>query len=137
MGTTGKTADELEVVLLKMKSILDRTLAENARMKRLLAHSTNRVRLNSLQDENKRLRERLEQAEDATSAALAKHQIESDKSIAHLASEYDKLRAQLLKVRLSCGCREKSVPFVHQYSPHLTLSPLLPPFKVRNCFGTD
>nr|CDS18593.1 Pfam-B_11092 domain containing protein [Echinococcus granulosus] len=34
-GTTGKTAAELEVVIIKMKSILDRTLGENARLKRL------------------------------------------------------------------------------------------------------
>ncbi|VDK37371.1 unnamed protein product [Taenia asiatica] len=95
--TTGKTAAELEVLLLKMKSILDRTLAENTRLKRLLTRATNRMSLQSLQAENQRLRERLEQAEDATSAALAEHRIESDKSIAHLTSEYDKLRAQLLK----------------------------------------
>ncbi|KAL5964465.1 hypothetical protein TSMEX_007805 [Taenia solium] len=135
--TTGKTAAELEVLLLKMKSILDRTLAENTRLKRLLTRATNRMSLQGLQVENQRLRERLEQAEDATSAALAEHRIESDKSIAHLTSEYDKLRSQLLKVSLNCRRREKLVPFIHRYSPHLTLSPLLPSFKVRNCFEAD
>ncbi|KAL5106019.1 hypothetical protein TcWFU_000558 [Taenia crassiceps] len=98
-GTAGKTAAELEVVLLKMQSILDHTLAENARLKRLLTHTTNRVSLQSLRAENQQLRERLEKAEDATGALLADHQIESDRSIAHLTSEYDKLRAQLLKER--------------------------------------
>ena len=80
-----------------MKSILDGKMKENARLKRLLI---NRPKQASLQAENRRLRERLEQAEQASSATLAKRQLRSETALTHLSGEYDKLRAQLLKVSL-------------------------------------
>ncbi|VDM30924.1 unnamed protein product [Hydatigera taeniaeformis] len=100
-STTGKTAAELEVMLLKVKSILDRSLADNARLKHLLTRATNEPSIQDLKAENRRLQERLKQAEDATDAALEEQRIENDRSIAHLTLEYDKLRAQLLKVSFS------------------------------------
>ena len=74
-------------------------MTENARLKRLLI---NRPRQTSLQAENRRLRERLEQIEQASNDTIAKRQIKSETAFTHLSSEYDKLRIQLLKVSFDC-----------------------------------
>ncbi|VDD77873.1 unnamed protein product [Mesocestoides corti] len=96
--SSGKSAGELEVVIVKMKSVLDRILAENSRLKRNLAKKQSTEGVEHLRAENEQLTERLRQAELAAGATLAERRLQSEKALARLSIEYDKLRELLLKV---------------------------------------
>ncbi len=94
---SGKSASELEGVIVKMKKVLDRTLAENKRMKQTPGVDV-QEELRRLREDNLKLKQHLDEAERAAGATLAERRLESEKSLSRLTIEYDRLRGALLKV---------------------------------------
>ncbi|KAF7233047.1 hypothetical protein EG68_10122 [Paragonimus skrjabini miyazakii] len=91
VGESGKTPKELEKIIMRLKNVLQRTLAENERLKCAPGII--------LQEENQRmkgeivkLRAELETAQLAVGARLAEYRLVNERSVQRLSQEYENLR---------------------------------------------
>ncbi|CAH8490638.1 unnamed protein product [Dicrocoelium dendriticum] len=91
VGESGKSCKELEKIIVRLKSVLQRSLAENERLKSTPS-ATVQNENRQLQAENERLRMELEQAKLAADALMTTHRASSEKSIQKLSQEYERLR---------------------------------------------
>ncbi len=82
-----------------MKRVLDRTMAENKRMKQAPGVDV-QEELRRLREDNLKLTQHLDEAERAAGATLAERRLESEKSLSRLTIEYDRLRGALLKASI-------------------------------------
>ncbi|CAL8075502.1 unnamed protein product [Calicophoron daubneyi] len=91
IGESGKSTKELEVIIARLKKVLQRALAENERLK-CASGLVSREEMHKLQTENAELRSELEQARMAAGARLSEHRLNTEKSMTRLSHEYEQLR---------------------------------------------
>ncbi|KAF6772956.1 hypothetical protein AHF37_07529 [Paragonimus kellicotti] len=91
VGESGKTPKELEKIIMRLKNVLQRTLAENERLKcapGIILQEENR----QMKGEIVKLRAELETAQLAVGARLAEYRMVNERSVLRLSQEYENLR---------------------------------------------
>ncbi|KAL3314696.1 hypothetical protein Ciccas_006685 [Cichlidogyrus casuarinus] len=96
VGHSGKSGLELEKMILRLKKVLERTLAENERLK-MAPGVMGEERLLVLNKENQKLKQELEAAKDVTGSRLLEARERNQAAFDKLSSQYESLRLSLLK----------------------------------------
>ncbi|TPP65829.1 hypothetical protein FGIG_07087 [Fasciola gigantica] len=91
LGESGKSTKELEQIIVRLKRVLQRTQAENERLK-CAPGPVSHEETKRLQAENEHLRAELERAQLVAGARLNAKRLNTEKSILRLSQEYENLR---------------------------------------------